>query len=91
MLTHRLLGTVLGLLFTDVDFNLFIALGIILDFTIGVVLFWLSIAQNCKRIHDVGLSGWYQLIPFYGIYLLFARGDGGSNRYGLDPKVESLN
>ncbi|SFN67151.1 Uncharacterized membrane protein YhaH, DUF805 family [Capnocytophaga haemolytica] len=49
-------------------------------------LLWFSWAQNAKRCHDVGVSGWYQLIPFYGIYLLFAEGQYGTNPYGKNPK-----
>jgi uncharacterized membrane protein YhaH (DUF805 family) len=71
------------------EVNPLIAVAIILVFITVVVLSWFSMAQGWKRSHDVGLSGWWQLIPFYFIYLLVAKGDGGSNRYGLDPKVES--
>lgn len=53
-----------------------------------IPMMWFIIAQNTKRCHDVGRSGWYQLIPFYAIWLLFAEGDSGVNRYGKNPKVE---
>lgn len=53
---------------------------------------WFLIAQNTKRCHDLGNSGWWQLIPFYGLWLFFADGDAGPNRYGENPKgVLSLN
>lgn len=45
-----------------------------------------SIAQACKRCHDLGRSGWWQLVPFYGIALLFWPGDSESNEYGENPK-----
>lgn len=38
---------------------------------IPVLVFLL--AQGAKRCHDIGLSGWYQLIPFFNIYLIFAK------------------
>lgn len=45
------------------------------------------VAQNTKRCHDLGYSGWWQLLPFYGLLLLFVEGDEGSNEYGENPKL----
>jgi uncharacterized membrane protein YhaH (DUF805 family) len=47
---------------------------------------WFLIAQGAKRSHDKGDSGWYQLIPFYRMWLVFAAGDEGTNEYGPNPK-----
>ncbi|PCJ66725.1 MAG: DUF805 domain-containing protein [Bacteroidetes bacterium] len=44
------------------------------------------IAVTCRRMHDTGKSGWYQLIPFYSFILAVTGGDNGSNEYGNDPK-----
>lgn len=48
--------------------------------------FWFSFAQGAKRCHDLGNSGWWQLIPFYTPWLLFQDGQPGSNEYGENPK-----
>jgi uncharacterized membrane protein YhaH (DUF805 family) len=51
-----------------------------------IPLIWFMLAQATKRCHDLGRSGWWQLIPFYGIALLFIAGDDGRNEYGTNPK-----
>lgn len=61
-------------------------------FLIGLVpVSWFSMAQNVKRCHDMGRSGWHRLIPFYGLVLLFGPGDVGDNRFGPDPKESEDN
>jgi uncharacterized membrane protein YhaH (DUF805 family) len=49
-------------------------------------MIWFSWAQNAKRCHDRGNSGWYQIIPFYVFILLFGGSDEGTNEYGDNPK-----
>lgn len=48
---------------------------------------WIFYAQSAKRCHDMNNSGWYQLIPFYALWMIFKKGDTGSNNYGDDPKA----
>jgi uncharacterized membrane protein YhaH (DUF805 family) len=45
-----------------------------------------NIAVSVRRMHDVGKSGWYILIPVYNLILFFTNGDEGQNDYGSDPK-----
>lgn len=49
---------------------------------------WFHFAQGAKRCHDIGKSGWWQIIPFYFFVLLFRDGDQGLNEYGTNPKEE---
>jgi len=51
-----------------------------------VPLLWFMWAQGAKRCHDLGNSGWYQIIPFYILWLLFQDGERGENGYGQNPK-----
>lgn len=48
--------------------------------------YWFIIVQGAKRCHDRGNSGWYQLIPFYSLWMAFAEGDNYDNEYGFNPK-----
>ena len=62
-------------------------LGISTLYSLGVLI--PTIAVGVRRMHDVGKSGWFLLIPLYNIYLLCTNGDVGSNKYGTDPKNPS--
>ena len=44
---------------------------------------WALLALGARRCHDSGRSGYWQLIPFYNIYLLFAAPQEYDNEYGL--------
>jgi uncharacterized membrane protein YhaH (DUF805 family) len=46
-----------------------------------------GIAVGVRRMHDVGKSGWFLLIPFYNLILACTEGDVGANEYGADPKM----
>lgn len=45
-----------------------------------------GIAVGVRRMHDVGKSGWYLLIPIYNLILACTEGVQGENEYGPDPK-----
>jgi uncharacterized membrane protein YhaH (DUF805 family) len=60
-------------------------------FILQLPVLWFMFAQGCKRCHDVGLSGWYQLIPFFPLYLIFGEGKTSENKYGVNPKLKPSN
>jgi len=56
---------------------------------IGILTFpllWFLWAQGAKRCHDLGKNGWWQIIPFYVLLLVFQDGQPGLNKYGFNPK-----
>lgn len=61
----------------------------ILSYIFAIAILVPSIAMATRRLHDTGLSGWFQLIaliPFLGfiilIVLLARKGEMGANKYG---------
>ncbi len=60
--------------------------------TASIVVLTSSTMLQIRRFHDVDRSGWWVLTTFIpivgiipGIYLLFAKGTVGDNRFGPDP------
>jgi len=47
-----------------------------------LALFIPSIAVGCRRMHDVGRSGWFQLVPIYNLILALTPSNPGTNKYG---------
>jgi uncharacterized membrane protein YhaH (DUF805 family) len=45
-----------------------------------------SLAVAIRRMHDVGKSGWYILIPIYNLVLACTDSEPGTNEYGPNPK-----
>ncbi len=45
-----------------------------------------GLAVAVGRMHDLGKSGWFILIPLYNLILVLTSGTQGENKYGLDPK-----
>lgn len=59
----------------------------------SLAVFIPSLAVAVRRMHDIGKSGWYILIPIYNIVLLATEGQYGENEYGSDPKndIDTIN
>ena len=64
----------------------FLGLGFI-STVYALVMIVPGIAGGVRRMHDVGKSGWYLLIPIYNLILAVTDGDKGDNAYGPDPKA----
>ena len=72
-------------------FNVIVSIGgVILDTAIGtsfiqnlftLALFLPGLAVAVRRMHDVGKSGWFMLIPFYNL-ILVCTASTGDNQYG---------
>ena len=45
-----------------------------------------AVAVLVRRLHDVGKSGWYSLIPVYNLILVCTGGNKGDNLYGAESK-----
>jgi uncharacterized membrane protein YhaH (DUF805 family) len=45
-------------------------------------LFLPVLAAGIRRMHDVGRSGWFILVPIYNLVLLCTASNPGSNKYG---------
>lgn len=69
---------------------LFLALKVPTLSIVAVVYIFATIlpvlGARVRRMHDVGKSGWYSLIPIYSFILACTNGEEGTNEYGPDPK-----
>lgn len=76
------IGVAIGLSFTEI----FAEAQPVLFFVIYIPLLWISFANGAKRCHDLGNNGWWQLIPFYGLWMAFQDSHPETNEYGPNPK-----
>jgi uncharacterized membrane protein YhaH (DUF805 family) len=81
VLFNFLISLVLSFVDTMMGFTEFMPLNTI--YSLGVLI--PSIAVAIRRMHDVGKSGWFILIPIYNLILALTKGDDGPNEYGPDP------
>lgn len=89
MIIYFIVVFIFQLLFNTIEFDSYSKSGdgfVILFFIFFIPMLWFMLAQGAKRCHDLGNSGWFQLIPFYGLWLLFADSKPGANLFGNNPK-----
>jgi uncharacterized membrane protein YhaH (DUF805 family) len=74
----------------DLGFSTIIPMGVggqgVLNATYSILMIIPSIAVGVRRMHDVGKSGWFLLVPIYNIILTFQEGERNENEFGPDPK-----
>jgi uncharacterized membrane protein YhaH (DUF805 family) len=62
--------------------------GLISDFISTLAALVLAvpyISISVRRLHDVNKSGLFLAIPVFNLYLLFKKGDMGTNQFGKSP------
>lgn len=57
--------------------------------SLGVIVLTI-LATNARRCHDLGHSGFWQLIPFYGIWMGFVKGEELANVYGSAASDQNI-
>jgi uncharacterized membrane protein YhaH (DUF805 family) len=75
-------GGLIGFLATDMDKST----ASLLFLLPCIPSYWFLFAQGAKRCHDRGNSGWFQIIPLYIFWMVFADSDSGINKHGPNPK-----
>lgn len=68
----------------------------LIGIVVSLAMIGVSISFSVRRLHDIDKSGWFLLIaiiPLIGflfqLYLIFAKGTEGVNRFGEDPLQQS--
>lgn len=62
-------------------------LGMLVGGGAWIAVMWFLLCQNVKRLHDLGRSGWFLVLPIYFLGMLFDKGMEGRNGYGSDPRA----
>ena len=52
----------------------------------SLAIFIPSLSVGVRRMHDVGKSGWFLLIPFYNLILACTNSKNVTNKWGNNPK-----
>lgn len=86
VLANFLIGVGMGFMGGATQNPLFVTVNNIYSITILVP----AIAVGIRRMHDIGKSGWFILIPIYNLILACTEGEAGPNMYGPNPANETL-
>ncbi len=61
---------------------------LIVEILLRLPLVWAIITQGAKRCHDMGYSGWIQIVPLVPLFMLFIPNDPETNKYGPNPRLK---
>lgn len=64
-------------------------LGVLFALILILIVSLHGLSVSVRRMHDVGKSGWWVLVPFANFFLLFKKGDEEWNIYG-EPPVDDI-
>ena len=62
-------------------------IGSIITMVFALAMLVPNLAVAVRRMHDVGKSGWFILIPIYNLILTLTDSQPGANEYGPNPKT----
>jgi len=87
VIIYELLGLIFIIQKTDQnEHNLVLGMVLIRNiYLLAMLIPFVSV--GIRRMHDVGKSGWYFLIPVYNLILAVTEGEKGNNQFGADPKT----
>jgi uncharacterized membrane protein YhaH (DUF805 family) len=54
----------------------------------NIAAFWPFICVSARRLHDVGKSGWWQIVPIANLIFWVQPSDAADNPYGPVPNVK---
>jgi uncharacterized membrane protein YhaH (DUF805 family) len=93
-LASALIGIILGIVDSVSGLTFGVGETGIIGSLYSLLVFLPGLAVMVRRLHDVGKSGWFLLIAFTCIGIIWllvlfcTEGDQGENQYGPDPKNE---
>ena len=71
------------------DFGLLTTVGVLFALILMLLVSLHGLSVSVRRMHDVGKSGWWVLVPFANFFLLFKKSDEEWNIYG-EPPVDDI-
>lgn len=87
VLFNTIIVFVLGFALGFLDGMLNTNIGVVVVGIYNLAVFIPSLAVSIRRMHDLGRSGWWILVPIVNIVFLFLNGQPQANEYGPDPKA----